>query len=463
MGVLYGVDVGNGAGVRSTASTYDGFEWVPASGSSGGNTPQPTLDRLDAFASIVNAYAPFAVRELCDEQKTVGALAAGEYGQHYADVFDVGMLYVAELIGEWGKTPIEFLLTDEVQTKVGIEVSLTVDPPVTRREEQIPARQAGFEVDDYISLAGLPHAVNGLVVDARPKVGIGSLTQLQTYPEPVNVNLLATARWLPLDWSLTPWCTEWEPYSGFTPDPSPGLTVRELCDLPECRDSVPYLVKDYLPGGRFRIRPADKKYLRSIPGTNPQLKPKYSYYRSGGFVRNPSVSMFKGRHMYCDDVNWNAQEVTVFMVATLHEPVSDWFGVLETEAPNLQGLDPFFGVRYHRSGLLALWADSMLLSTPLQSGMTRPTQPVVIGLNIDMVNNTVTMLSADSEVKMQTTSLPRRYDNRSRLWVGRSPFGKDATASMDVLEVSYWEQRFGPGDLMNVLGEYDRMYGVTSS
>lgn len=402
------------------------------------------------------------VRELCDEQTTVGGLA-DTYGQHFADVFDVGMLYVAELIGEWGKTPITFLLTDEIQTEVGFEVSVTVDPPITRSETQIPSRQAGFEVDDYLAIGGLPTVVTGLVIDARPKIGIGNITQLQTYPEPKNVNLLAAARWLPLDWSLTPWCTEWEPYSGFTPDPSPGYTVRELMDLPDVREGVPYMVKDFLPGGRYRIRPADKVYLCSQPGTNPQYKPRYSYYRSGGYVRNASVSMFKGRHMWCDQINWNAQEVTVFMVATLHEPMADWFGLLETEAPNVQGLEPFFGIRYHKSGLLALWADSMLLSTPLSSGMARPTQPVVIGLNIDMVNNTVTMLSADSEVKMQTTALPRRYDNRSRLWIGRSPFGPDATASMDVLEVSYWEQRFGPGDLMGLLGEYDRMYGVTSS
>jgi hypothetical protein len=223
------------------------------------------------------------------------------------------------------------------------------------------------------------------------------------------------------------------------------------------------LVRDFLQGGRYRIRPDDVRYLRSQPGTNPQYRPRYTNYRDGAFVRNASVSMSGGRHMWCDDINWNAQEVTVFVVATLHEPAGEWFGVLETEAPNLQGLDPFFGIRYHKSGMLALWADSMLLSTPLSSGMARPAQPVIIGLNIDMANNTVTMLSADSGVKALTTSLPRRYDNRSRLWLGRSPQGQNATASMDILEVSYWERRFGPGDLAAVMGEYDRMYGVTTS
>ena len=462
MGVLYRIDVGDGAGVRSTAETYDGFEWVPASGTTGSNTPQPTLDRLDAFASIVNTLAPFKVKELCDEQKTVRALA-DSYGEHFADVFDVGMLYVSELIGDWGKNPITFLLTDDVKSEVGIDLVLAVDPPITRRENLNPARTAGFEVDDYFPIAGLPQQVTGLVVDARPKVGIGPLTQLQTFPEPRNVNLLAASRWLPLDWSLDPWCTVWEPYAGTTPPPIDSYTVRELLDLPDIRNGVPYLVKDFLQNGNYRVRPEDKRYLRSQPGTNPKYKPRYSYYRDGGYVRNASVSMYGGRHMWCDDINWNAKEVTIFLVATLHEPVSDWFGVMETEAPNLQGLDPFFGIRYHKSGMLALWADAMLMSTPLTSGMARPTQPVIIGLNIDMVNNTVTMLSADSEAKMQTTSLPRRYDNRSRLWLGRSPFGQDATASMDILEVSYWEQQFGPGDLMAVMGELDRMYGVTTS
>jgi hypothetical protein len=462
MGVLYRIDVGDGAGVRSTATTYDGFEWVPASNTSGGNTPQPTLDRLDAFASIVNAFAPFNVKELCDAQ--VADRGVGEiYGDHFADVFDVGMLYVAELIGQWGSHPIRFILTDEVRIEANVDLVLSVDPPVTRREELIPARVAGFEVDDYIPIAGLPQVVTGLIVDSRPVIGIGPLTQLQTFPEPRNVNVLATSRWLPLKWALDPWCTVWEPFSGFDPDPIESLTVRELCDLPDCRDGVQYVVKDFLQGGRYRIRPGDRKYWRSNPGTNPQYRPRYSYYRDGGFVRNASVSLFGGRHMWCDDIDWNAQEVTVFVVATLHEPAGEWFGVLETQAPNVQGLDPFFGIRYHKSGVLALWADSMLLSTPLSSGMARPAQPVIIGLNIDMTNNTVTMLSADSGVKAQTTSLPRRYDNRSRLWLGRSPQGQNATASMDVLEVSYWERRFGPGDLAAVVGEYDRMYGVTTS
>jgi hypothetical protein len=167
--------------------------------------------------------------------------------------------------------------------------------------------------------------------------------------------------------------------------------------------------------------------------------------------------------MWCDQINWNAEEVTVIIAAVLHEPQNEWSGILEVESSNEEQLEPFFGIRYHRSGVLGLWADSLLASVPIEAGIPRPAQPIIVGLNIDMKDNTVSMLSVDRDVKVQTTSLPHRYDNRSRLWLGRSPFGDDATASMEILEVSYWTQRFGPGDLVSLLGQYDRMYGVTTS
>ena len=411
----------------------------------------------------MNAYAPFVVRELCDEQQTVRGLAE-QYGTHYADVFDVGMLYVSELIGEWGSSPLTFLVTDEVFSQASVEITLTVDPPVKRDNRQIPARQAGFEVDDYITVGGQPLRKTGLVVDAKPTVGVGPLTEIQTFPDPRNVNLLATARWLPVEWSLDPWCTWWPPYSGVDPGPCTGLTVAELRDdLGECAESVKWVVKDFLPGGRFHVRPQSDIELLSAPGVNPRLLRKYQYYRSQGMVRNAAVSMNNGRHMWCDTVDWACDEMTWIAVVVLHQPIDQWYGVMETEAPNLQGLDPFFGIRYHRTGVLNLWADSVLLSQPIVTGQSRPLQPVVVGLNIDMKNNTLSLLSVDTKVQVQTAGLPHRYDNRSRLWMGRSPFGQNASAAMDILEVSYWQGRKAPGDLENILGEYDRMYGVTTS
>lgn len=464
MGVLYGIDVGDGRGVRGTATSYDDYTWYAPENPTGRDTPQPTLDRLDAFASIVNTYSPFNVRELCDQQQTVGAIY-GQYGPHSADVFDVGMLYVAELIGAWAEGEITFLLTDIVDVTVTVNVSLTVDPPITRDERLIPTNLAGFEVPEYLALGGKPLAVTGFLVDANAQTGIGSISEIQTFPEPRNVNVLARARWLPLNWTVDPFVTYWAPYSGVDPGPCRGLTVRELKDdlVDGCRESVQYMVKDFLPGGSFHIRPVTDISFDSRPGVCPEFRPRYSYYRNGSYVRNGSITMRKGRHMWCDEVNWNAEEVTFIMVAVLHEPTAEWCGLIETEAPNLQGLDPFFGIRYHRTGVLNLWADAVLASTPLVSGVVRPSQPVIVGLNIDMVGNTVSMLSADDTIKVQTSSLPHRYDNRSRMWLGRSPFGEDAASQIDILEVGYWETRFGPGDLYSLISTYDRIYGVTTS
>lgn len=464
MGIVYGIDVGDGAGVRSTSTSYDDNSWYAAADTTGSNAPQPSLDRLDAFAQIVNAQAPFDVAELCGLPDAPMMLR--DHEGHAADVFDVSMLTVAELIGDWGSTPIKFIVQDPLIVQGVWEVALTAEPSI-KRDDKInsPARHAGFEVDAYFAVSGQPRKIDGFVVNVDAKTGIGNrITEIETYPEPRNVNLLADARWLPLQWTLDPFMTYWAPFSGGDPGPCQGLTVRQLADdLGQCRTGVQYVVKDFLPGGTFHIRPQARQYFTSVPGTNPALLPNYDYYRAGGYVRSGAVGMRKGRHMWCDQINWNAKEVTIIVAAVLHEPQNEWTGILEVESSNEEQLEPFFGIRYHRSGVLGLWADSLLLSVPVQAGIARPAQPIIMGLNIDMVNNTVSMLSVDQDVKVQTTSLPHRYDNRSRLWLGRSPFGDDATASMEILEVSYWTRQLGPGDLVGLLGEYDRMYGVSTS
>lgn len=459
MGIVYGVDVGDGSGVRSTATSYDDNDWYAAADPAWGDAPQPSLERLEAFAAIVNALAPFKVGELTGG-RTVGEYAAGGS----ADVFDVSMLYVRDLIGEWGSTPITFVLPYSMMATTSWDLSVTAEPSVRRDNRVVPARHAGFEVDDWIAVGGFPVQSTGLVVDAKATTGIGRLSEIETFPEPRNVNLTADARWLPLDWSIDPFVTYWVPYSSNDPGPCKGLTVQEFKDeVVECRPTVQWKVRDFLPDGKFHVRPDASQFFSSEPGVNPTFLPKYEYYRSSGYVRSGAIGIRKGRHMWCDQVNWNAQEVTVVAVVVLHQPSAEWSGVLEVESSNKEQLEPFFGLRYHRSGVLGLWADSLLLSVPVDAGLSRPAQPIVVGLNIDMGNNTISMMSVDKDVKVQTTSLPHRYDNRSRLWLGRSPFGKEAASAMEILEVSYWTQRFGPGDLAAVLGEYDRMYGVTTS
>lgn len=462
MGIVYGVDVRDGPGVRGSATSYDDYTWYAPEVPTGGDTPEPSLDRLDAFAQVVNAYAPFTVRELCDDQAV--SRPGDSYGPHSADVFDVGMLYVFELCQGWGSVPISFLLADDVTVFASMDAALLVDPPVVRLDELVPMRNAGFEVDDVFVVGGSPVRSGGLRIQVSPTVGVGAVSEIETFPQPASVQVMARFRWLPFSWSLDPWCTWWVPYSGLRPQPCPGLSVQEFRDdLGQCREGVKWKVKDFLAGGAFQIRPATQMSFDSSPGVNPVLLPSYGYYRAGGYVRNAAVSMRRGAHMWTDEVNWNAEEVTVIVVAVVHEPKAEWFGLLETEAPNLQGLDPFFGIRLHRSGTMNLWADSVIASVDVRMGVTRPAQPIVFGLNIDMVNNTFSMLSADRVVKVQTADLPHRYDNRSRLWLGRSPFGQDAAASIDVLDVGYWERRLGPGDLYGLLGDYDRIYGVTSS
>lgn len=376
---------------------------------------------------------------------------------------DLNMVLVRDLIGQPGDAGTVALLFEEAIAVAQADAGLAVDPPIVRADVLVPTRYAGFEVGEYVVVDGRPLEASGLVMQPRPVVGVGSLEQMATFPDPAEVNVLATYRWLPKPWTLDPFCTWWVPYSGYDPPLTKGLTVAQLRDqVGALRQAALWSVKDFVQDGWFRVRPVTQMSFDSSPGVNPVLLPRYAYWRAGSYVRSPAVSMRRGAHMWTDEVNWNAQEVTVIVVAVVHPPAGEWFGLLETEAPNLQGLDPFFGVRFHRSGALCLWADAVLASTDVSAGVTRPDQPIAFGMNIDMVNNTIALLSVDEVVRVQTTALPRRYDNRSRLWLGRSPFGRDAAAAIDVLDVGYWERQFTESELRGLLAGYDRMYGVTS-
>jgi hypothetical protein len=151
------------------------------------------------------------------------------------------------------------------------------------------------------------------------------------------------------------------------------------------------------------------------------------------------------------------------VVAVLREPSEQWYAVLETASAD-EGVNPqTFGLRYTREGTLALWSDSVLASVDLVTGMSRPAQPVVVGINLDMVTNMATLLSVDTEIQTSAVTLPQRIDPTSRLMLGRSPLGQMASANMDILEVAYFDRAFSAAGVHKLLAAYDRMYGVTTS
>ena len=449
MGIVYGVDVGDGAGVRPSTANYDDNGGYAPADATGVYSPQLPVARTTAFEGIVRTQLPISV----------GAPAGVSPPAVMIAVYTMALLTAGELVSSL-TVDLAILDPDQVSVLWTADAALSTEPSVLPDERVVPLETNGFTIPDWYPAAGMPAAVTGMVVESQATATVGALRGLPTYPDPKDVMLPSSLRWIPTDATLDPLNTQWAPYLKTTPT-SEGLTVWQLSEKTVAQ-AAPFTVNE-LAFGEFIILPNTRDYLYSSAGVNPSYLGEYTYWRGGGYVRSPSLAFRDGDHMWSDAVNWNASEITVLAVAVLHRPSSGWYGVLETEATSEDGVAAFFGLRYETGGSIVLWAGSELLRIPLDTGLTRPSQPVVIGFNIDMLSNTCSLLSVDTVAKVQTTALPNRYDNRSRLWIGRSPHGKQAAANMDLLEYSTFDYRLEEGQLAALLGIYDQMYGVSSS
>lgn len=375
------------------------------------------------------------------------------------------MVSVGDLLLGASAQPI-FVLIDDVQSASTADMGLIVDPPLTRNARTVNTHIALFEVPEYFAVQGRPIERSGLTCIVEPVVGFGvgalGMIELETYPEPRNVVVEAKARWLPLTDYLNPAHTQWYTYSEWLVDPADGYLVDELRAF-NVGEVALYRVGDLLTDGKIILPTRSDFILQTATGSTPMLREKFGYWRAGGRVRSQSISMERGQYYWTDDINWSSPEVTVIVVAVLRDPMNEWYSILETASPDSTVLADSFSLRYTRTGSLVLWSDQVLASMSLVTGTSRPAQPVVMGFNLDMVNNTATLLAVDAEVQQTTVLLPQRIDPTSRLWLGNSPIGDQASAVMDVLEVAYFDQQYSAGALNKLLAVYDRMYGVTTS
>lgn len=370
------------------------------------------------------------------------------------------LVSVGDLLVGAGQQPV-YLLAEEVTSISDADMAITVDPPLVRDRRTVPVRLSGFDVPDYLVVEGRPRARDGFWAVAAPLVTVGAPTELEPFPEPRNVPVEVTARWLPLAATLNPAHTVWAPWSEtiLTAD---GYTVAELAAFNVGEVGV-YRVKDLLATGTIIVDPSSGVRFQTSTGAIPSLREKFSYWRGGSMVRNGSIGMDGGQYYWTDDVQWSTPEVTVIVVAVLRQPRGEWYSILETAHPDPAVLSPAFSLRYSRSGTLALWSDQVLAQMDLSTGVNRPAQPVVVGFNMDMARNKATLMSVDTGVQMTEVTMPTRVDPVSRLVLGRSPLGSQAGAVMDVLEVAYSTEQYSLGNLHKLMAVYDRIYGVSSS
>ena len=443
MGTVYGVNVWNGAGIRASSSVYGDSGWYTPAGSGGFAAHDVAVDVLSLLEQIVNSAAPFTVDELT-----------------MLTVEMVSLVTVDDLITP---APLTFAIPDEAQSMGTADLAVTADPPVTRPETLVEGAMAGFEVPDWITVEGKPVAVNGLVLAVWPTVAVVAPgEEIQTYPAPADLSVAATGRWLPRSANFSPSYDTWYTYSEYQTGPATGYTVDELAGF-LVEDVALYKVSDLLPGGTVVVAGRSGLRWQAHVGSRPVLRPKYEYWRGGAMIRNGGVSLAHGQYYYSDDINWSSPQVTFMVVAVLRTPDQEWYGVLETCSTDEASLADPLGVRYSRTGVVSLWADQVLASIDLSTGFARPAQPVVIGLNVDMDRGRATLMTLDTELRRAQVTLPYRVNPGSRLMLGRSPLGARSSATMEVLEVGFFDTKMGANDMPKMMAVYDRMYGVSAS
>jgi hypothetical protein len=399
---MYGVDVGDDLGIRSTAQEFDGYSGDEAAG----------------VAGIAEVIAP---------------------------------------VGDF-----ESLVPLTSATLSSADASLSVDPALVRDPRTVPARFASMAADEFIPVAGKPRAVTDLTCLIRPTATVGGIGALETYPEPEVSVTDAQARWLP-QIARYPASLQWFPFSvngsedrlvegGTSYAQLTGTTWDDVATQPWLTYSG---LASVVTGAQ-----GDLSWYSSA-GATPTISPSYSYVRGGGFVTGPAMTLRRGQYLFSDTLTWETDQFTVLAVAVLRPPAGEWFSVIDS-TPTLDLFEDPVSLRFHRSGVLALWCGGPLGEIQLQAGITRPNQPVIVGFTLNFDDLSASLVAVDTATHVVSTRLVNRPSLRPRLYMGYSRMG-GGPVSMDVLEVNYWTAQLSVDQVVARAAQLDRMYGVSSS
>lgn len=351
---------------------------------------------------------------------------------------------------------------DAAVTVSAADSALLVDPAVTRDNRTVDARFAEFDADEFVALLGRPFAITDLVNPIGVSMLVGGLAELETFPDPESVGVDSQARWLPQT-ARYPANLQWFPFSV-------NGAQDKLVEGGKDYAQVKALSWDELDNQAWLAYSGKSTIVSGAQGNlswysssaaPPSIASGYTFVRGGGFVSSPAMVFRSGQYMFSDTLAWESDQVTVMMVAVLRTPRGEWSSVLES-VPTLDTSQDPVSLRYHRSGVLALWSGTVLAEVGVQAGITRPNQPVIVALNIDFANVSATLACVDSATHVVSAALPSRPSLRPRLVMGYSRLG-GSPASMEVLEVDYWTTNFDQSDLLARMAQLDHMYGVSSS
>lgn len=402
MGALYGIDVGDDLGVGTTATSYDDIDGIEPEGVPG----------LDEVVAPVGDYLD--------------------------------------------------LIADAEVTATVADATVLADPAVVRHPHTVDARYAHMAVEDHIAIEGKAFAVTDLVLRIRPTLGVEGISALETYPDPEVAVVDAQARWLPLQ-DRFPARLRWFPFSINGSEDRQVEGGQSFTDMAEVtwdalssQSWVTFAgVSTVVTGGQ-----GDLTWYSSA-GATPTISSSYTYVRGGGFVTGPAMVVRGGQYMFSDSLAWETDQFTVLAVCVLRAPRGKWYSVVDS-TPTLVSTEDPISLRYHGSGILALWMGSALGEIRIQSGFARPNQPVIVGFTVNFADLTASMFAVDTATHYVSAALPQRPSLRPRLYLGYSKMG-GSSATMEILEVDYWTAVLSEDAVVQRMALLDRIYGVSTS
>lgn len=297
-------------------------------------------------------------------------------------------------------------------------------------------------VDGVFIARGLPYEDTWRGVEANPVEYFVEVTEeaASTYPNPDDVALGSTVRWLPLGGSYI--SDSWDPFAGS------GMTLHGS-------------------GYGGVTLDTDLDYMR---GKN--------VHAGGGIILEAED------YLYTDDVDFSDTDVTVAMVVVPRRPPAAFTGLLTT-GPDTEVYDktqPYIDLRYYADGRVITQYNTRLGSVTTATGVVRAGQPIVVGFSYQRYIKTLVTFTMDRKAVYTPHTLDQNHPTAARLFVGNSlaAAADESFADMDILEVNFWNarmftkhatpakrprgwQRYTYEGLGRALTRLNRIYGVTVS
>jgi hypothetical protein len=357
------------------------------------------------------------------------------------------------------------------------------------KEEIINQKQVLFYTGDYIVHEGFPFdkdSITGATINITAGVVPNSIS-------PVTRPIYTTTNASDLPLSDNRWIPDNTDFSAFTFPANAnynwasnnGATTRNLTVFNNATNT--YLPDLLVGNATYNPRAISNKLNLATPDASiPPLTPVDSVSFSNNQL------MFQTFNPYRID-GANNNDFTTFMVlfpdyvpgglinTTYASNETNWYGIMsQARQTNVLATDigiwknytqsaPRLSVRFKLNGTILLnLGDRTLTAISTRNGVSRPFQPMIIGLTISAADNSATLTVVDEEINRSTVSYTKNWlgftpETHNTMLYGAVPYSNRLNSSkMYVLEINHYYGTQTEQFFNTEIQKMDKMYAVTS-